>query len=783
MPDREENRLAGREAPPGEAPIGSPDIREMEAILRGLIVGESAERVGPRLIRDLAGSRQGGDGDEKARKAEARYRALVESIPAITFLASLDEGEQEFYVSPQIEAILGYSQEEWLENPILWYRQLHPDDQERWQAEFAGTVLGGVPFRSDYRFFARDGRVVWVRGEAQIVRDAGGRPMFLQGIAFDITERKEAEAILRRSREQLEDEVRRRTSELAEINRALQAEMAERRRADLALRDREARLRSIVESAADGIILIDDRGIVEAFNPAAERIFGYQASEILGRSLKVLMPSRYHGPHDASLTNYLATGVRKVIGIGRDVIGLRKDGGTFPMELAVSETLTGQARKFTGIVRDVTVRKREEAALIEAKLAAEAANRLKGEFLANMSHEIRTPMNGILGMTELALETDLDAPQRDFLETVKSSANALMTIIDDILDFSKIDAGKLDLDPIEFPLREFLSEALKPEVVRAQAEGLELRCQVADDVPHAVVGDPGRLRQVLVNLLGNAIKFTPQGVIEVRVGLEASPVPHPKVEEERLRFSVRDTGIGIPPDKLHLIFNSFTQADGSMTRKFGGTGLGLTISRRLVELMGGRIWVDSELGLGTTFFFTALLPRPSTVALPVPPEAVPAPVPEPSPSASLRVLLVEDNPVNRKLAVRLLERNGSRVAVAGDGREALATLERATFDLVVMDIQMPVLDGLETIAIIRERDLATGRHQPVIAMTANAMKGDRERCLEAGFDDYVSKPVRWPALKAAIEALKIIPSGPAADGPTGELASGPIPSSQSSRSG
>jgi PAS domain S-box-containing protein len=332
--------------------------------------------------------------------------------------------------------------------------------------------------------------------------------MFLQGIAIDITDQKGAEAALVRGREELEEQVQRRTAELAETNRALQEEIEERRRSDLAVLDREARLRSIVESAVDGIILIDMRGNVEAINPAAERIFGCAASEVLGRNISMLMPAPYRESHDEYLDQYLHTRKPKVIGISRDVTGLRRDGMTFPMELSVSETPTGSGTKFTGLVRDVTERKREEAALIEAKLAAESANRLKGEFLANMSHEIRTPMNGIIGMTELALDTELTSNQRECLETVLASTESLLTIVNDILDFSKIEAGKLDLDPIDFSLRATLNEILRPLPIRAHSKRLEVILEVEPEVPDRLTADNGRLRQILLNLLRNALTFT-----------------------------------------------------------------------------------------------------------------------------------------------------------------------------------------------------------------------------------------------------------------------------------
>jgi PAS domain S-box-containing protein len=526
------------------------------------------------------------------------------------------------------------------------------------------------------------------------------------------------------------------------------------------LRVSRARSAAILESALDAILTVDAHGHITQFNPAAEQTFGFRRAEAVGQ---------FHGEQLLPALRLPPPGQAGGPPLGRrfEAVGRRKDGTEFPVEMIVVLLHVEGEALYTAYVHDITERRRANTELLQAKEAAEAASRAKSEFLANVSHEIRTPLNGILGMTELAMRTGLDAEQRDYLGLVRSSADALLSVINDLLDFSKIEAGKMHLDPVDFVVRELLDEALRPLALRAEAKGLALTCEVRPDVPELLVGDPLRLRQVLVNLVGNAVKFTEAGGVAVHV--EATAFAQGEVG---LRVAVRDTGIGIPPEKHALIFSPFAQADGSTTRRFGGTGLGLSISARLVDLMGGHLWLESTPGQGSTFHFTVRLARSFTVptalralqaraartsGMPAPAEEEVVPLLQP-----LRVLLAEDNPVNQKFVVRLLQRGGHTVTVAEDGQRALDALAGQEFDLVLMDVQMPGADGLEVTRALRAREAEAGGHVPVIALTAHAMKGDRERCLEAGMDGYLAKPVEpralWEAVRVALEGDERAPA-------------------------
>ncbi|MEX2213305.1 MAG: response regulator [Phycisphaeraceae bacterium] len=677
--------------------------------------------------------------------------------------------------------------------------------------------------------------------------------------------------------------------------------LVEQRTAEL--RGSQQMFRAVTETAPDAIVTADQSGHITFFNRGAQHLLGYSEAQVKGKPLALLMPARFREAHSNGIARFLKTGAAKVIGRTVELAALRKDDTEVPIELSLSAwTTPGGEAAFTGILRDITERKEEEQLLKkssedlrrsemelrEAKNAAEQANRIKSEFLANMSHEIRTPMNGVIGMLELLLGTGASPQQREYLGVARQSAEALLRLLNDILDFSKIEAGKLELEHIGFELRDVLGDTLQALAVRAAGKKLELAFDIPIDVPDQLIGDPGRLRQIVINLVGNAIKFTDVGEVVVKVELVSAAE-----EEATLHFHVKDTGPGISAEHQGNLFEAFSQADSSMSRKFGGTGLGLAISAQLVALMNGRIWVASELGRGSTFHFTgtfgrrsaqtrreplslhglcvlvvddnetnrrilatmlanwgmkpsvadsgaaalkrleatevarepiavilldAMMPemdgfelasrirqRPDLAQLPVLllssggghgdaarcvslgiPRRLIKPV-KPSTLLDaivdtlahgdsargmteqaaldefvtpLHILLAEDGVVNQKVATKLLERRGHSVLIANNGREAVDALERETFDVVLMDVQMPVMDGFEATAEIRRREAEGKAKTRIIAMTAHAMKGDRERCLDAGMDDYVSKPIRPDALYAAVERFQESPSVP-----------------------
>ncbi len=792
--------------------------------------------------------------EQALRQGEERFRSLIEATAAIVWTTPAS-GEFETE-QPGWSAFTGQSFEQlkgW-----GWLDAVHPDDRPKTARAWSQAVAARSLYQVEHRLRRHDGEYLYMLVRAVPVLDKGSAIREWIGVHNDI----DAE-----------------------------------RRAEAALREAEERARLLLESSGEGIYGVDTRGRCTFINRAAAEMLGYQAHEVLGQDVHALI---HHTRPDGSPYPAEDSPIHRTLRAGKGCrqdheVLWRRDGTAIPAEYA-SFPLRGGDGEIKGAVvsfTDITERKQAEREMVRAKEAAQSATRAKSEFLANMSHEIRTPLNGVIGMTELALDTELTPEQQEYLGMVKLSADHLLTVVNDILDFSKIEAGKLDLEAIDFDLRETLDDTVATLATRAHKKGLELADHVAADVPDALVGDPHRVRQVLVNLIGNAIKFTDRGEVVLRVEVESR-----SEQEVRLRFAVSDTGIGIAPEQQQRLFKAFSQADTSTTRKYGGTGLGLAISARLVEMMGGELQLESRVGRGSTFHFTLPIrlaqgpaarrtvpPEPRFVhGLPVlvvddnatnrrileemlgnwgmQPMAVEggrealaaleqaraagkpfslvlldAMMPEmdgfmlaerighdeamagptlmmlssanrredaarcrelgvdsyltkpirqstlldaimttlgaaasvedrtaPAQTGAaagvgrrtLRLLLAEDNAVNQRLAVSLLKKRGHQVVVVGNGREALDAMgDGPPFDAVLMDVQMPEVDGFAATAAIRAREAGTGAHTPIIAMTAHALQGDRERCLAAGMDGYVTKPLRPQELFEALEGLTV----------------------------
>jgi len=515
-----------------------------------------------------------------------------------------------------------------------------------------------------------------------------------------------------------------RTQELQSAAERIQRELEQRAKAEEAFR-------IIFEASPIGIVLTDKEDRCVDANIAFEVQHGSRKEDFIGKNLEAAGLLDHETVHAVAHANGID---------GEEITYEQPTRGRRTALLWARPVEIGSAPHSLSFFLDITERKLMEEELRRARVAAESASRVKSAFLANMSHEIRTPMNGVIGFTQLALSTQLSDQQRDYLCTVEHSAESLMQIINDILDFSKIEAGRLELDCRGFSLHECVAKAVATLRATADQKGLVLGWNISPDAPDLVVGDPTRVRQVLLNLIGNAVKFTDSGSVWVEV--TAKPMPERGVLAE---FHVRDTGMGIPADQQQLIFEPFRQANDSIRRRHGGTGLGLAISTSLVQMMGGRIWVESEQGKGSTFHFAA---RFESLVSAQP--AQPAGVADGYPGRPLSILLAEDDPTSRMLVFSLLTRYGHRITTASNGSQVLSALARQSFDLVLMDIQMPGMDGLEATAKIRERERTHGGHTPIVALTAHAMNGDQQRCLEAGMDGYVAKPFRASDLLAAI---------------------------------
>jgi PAS domain S-box-containing protein len=517
-------------------------------------------------------------------------------------------------------------------------------------------------------------------------------------------------------------------------------DITERKLSEDALRESEERLRLLIDGSKDhAIFMLDVDGRVTSWNEGAKRLKGWDAEEILGRRFSLFYTEEAvaagHPEHELEIAaargRYAEEGWR-----------LRRDGSKFMAEVIITAIRdeSGELRGFAKITRDITERKQAEEAFRHAKEGAEAANRAKSQFLANMSHELRTPMTGLLGMLQLALKEDLAPAPRDYLETTLTSANSLLRVLNDILVMAKIEAGKLTIKENAFSLQKCITEAVDLITPELRRKGLDFALLVAEEAKETFIGDESRLRQVLINLIGNAVKFTEGGKVEVRVTAGGTI----SKGRREFTFAFTDTGIGIPEDKKELLFRAFSQVDASPSRIYGGTGLGLAISREIVELMGGTISFVSEEGMGSTFTFTIPLVEAGLESdvLPVAePKSTETIVPPMKGKRIPRILHAEDDPVIREILGQMLRQANFNIDFAEDGLKAVEMWEKGEYDLILMDVQMPRLNGLEATRAIREKEMARGGHTPIIAVTAHVRKEDKEMCLSAGMDAFISKPI------------------------------------------
>jgi PAS domain S-box-containing protein len=726
------------------------------------------------------------------KESEEKHRTILENMEEGYYEVDL-KGNFTFF-NESMCTILGFSRNELMGMNYRAY--MDEKNANMVYQKFNKVFTTGKPDKGfDYQDTKKDGSKCHIESSLALMVNRSGQPIGFRGVVRDITPRKQAEEEIRRYSGHLEEMVQERTE---------------------ALRQSEEKYRTILENLEDAYYELDLAGRLTFFNDALCRIAGYSRDELTGADIYRYTPPEKCRP--------VIEAYRMVYETGRPARRIEwemtaSSGASKFMENSASliRDSGGRPTGFRGIIRDVTERKLLEQEIITKGRLAEDASKAKSEFLAHMSHEIRTPLNGIIGMAELAMDTDLDSDQQEIFENVYTEANSLLGLINDILDFSKIEARKLQMEEVPFDLGLLMEELGKKKSLKARQKGLEFTMGVAPDVPSLVVGDPGRLRQIITNLVGNALKFTPKGEISLR-----GEVAKDLGETVKIRFVVKDTGIGIPKDKQANIFEGFTQADNSTTRKYGGTGLGTTIAKQLAVLMGGEIGLESEEGRGSTFWFTAVFRKQKPLEAPcgngeidlkglkvlaaddhrdAPPALRAHPdshcelmvgSADPQPAEDLvqmesrgvedtdapkvvagsaraadshrevRILVTEDYPTNQQVFMRFLKNAGYKADLAANGREAVDACATKHYDLILMDIQMPDMDGYQATKAIRERevqsaekDCKNGRRGlfrvPIVAMTAHAISGYRESCLAAGMDDYLTKPVGKKALMAMVE--------------------------------
>ena len=649
------------------------------------------------VVISVLNIRQRSETERELKESEKKYRELSLQLPQTTF--ELDRNFNMVFINRFGSQALGYSDDD-LRAGLNIFQVVAEEDRER-AKEDINRAMQGSPKAGEYRLVKKDGST-------------------FPAIAYTIPIIKE---------------------EMIAGLRGIFLDISERKRTENALKESENKFRILAEESLVGVYIVQD-GIFKYVNPRFAEMFGYSVEEMIHKIGPVdLTSADEYEKLDECMIDGLAG---KNGSFYFEIKGITKNGEIVDIQIFGSMTNYESRPALMGTALDITERKRIEKALLRAKDAAEAAARAKSDFLANMSHEIRTPMNAVIGMTSLILRTDLSLEQREYLVTIKNSGEALLSIINDILDFSRIERGKIDLECNPLDLEACIEESVALMATMARNKDLDLQYIAKGDLPDAIEGDEARIRQILVNLLSNSVKFTERGKIVVRC--EAINPDRDKLE---IHISVEDTGIGISQETMSRLFHPFSQADASTSRKYGGNGLGLAISKRLVELMGGRIWAESIVSKGSIFHFTF----PTRKASKPVNRALPSAMPKDQPGQNKKrsILLAEDNAVNQRMAMLMLKKLGYSADKVSNGLEVLSALEKKSYDLILMDVQMPEMDGLEATMEIRKR--WPSNVLKIVALTAHAIAGDREKCLEAGMDDYLCKPINIEDLKETLERI------------------------------